>query len=438
MILIPSHTLLKQYVVEELAVYWQKKEGILALPIPAFPWPQEEPLPPQMKFVALPAWAENIGVNGGILVPAQFSKNNDDSSAWAKTDWFSTIFWYLNGISERAFEAQYGPIHSYSYRLKGWDQRIWGHAWVNRIALFLRCWAAKVKNTDEISLLDLLSDPEIIITHDLDAVSKTLAIRCKQFVFQIFKIIKQLLSGQVRASSRESRKALQFFFGCGNYDHLGRVTKIEAQMGLRSYINVYGGCGGWRRVPKQMLFDPGYSISDEKLSMQLRKLHNDGWIIGLHQSFDSWKNAEEMVKERMKIEEFVGTAVKSCRQHWLRFSWAHTWKAQQSAGLSLDMTLGFNDRPGFRNGAAMRFHPWDFDSKKPMRLVSIPLVLVDSQLYDYLCLIGEEIELEINHWIKEIMATRGAASILWHPHTISDDYGWCKGFESVLKAVEVN
>ena len=97
MITAPNYSILKQYIIEELAPFWQRKESVLALPIPAVPWPKAEPLPPRVKIVALPSWASDIGVNGNILVPEQFSDNADASALWATTDWFSTLFWYLNG-----------------------------------------------------------------------------------------------------------------------------------------------------------------------------------------------------------------------------------------------------------------------------------------------------------------------------------------------------
>ena len=212
MIVAPNHPLLKQYVVEELAPYWQKREGVLSLPIPAMPWPQEEPLPPRMEFVTLPEWASDVGVKGGILVPGQFIKNNDASSAWAKIDWFSVIFWYLNGIPERAFEAQHGPIHSYSYRLEGWDQSMWDHAWVNRIALFLRRWVAREAQRTVEEACGPLPKTDILLTHDLDAISKTFAIRIKQSAFHSFNAIKLVMKGQYKAAVTKFRQALRFFF----------------------------------------------------------------------------------------------------------------------------------------------------------------------------------------------------------------------------------
>lgn len=203
---------LKNYVIEELASYWCVKDGVLALPIPALPWPQEEPLPPQMKFIDLPAWAEDIGVKGALLVPAHFIRSDKDGDDWTKTDWFSVMFWYLNGIPERAFEAKHGPIHSYSYRLKGWDHRLWEHAWVNRMAIFLRKWVARDAKRTEDEVCGPLPQTNILITHDLDAINKTLAIRMKQSAFHFINAARLLERGQYKASIAKFLHALNFFF----------------------------------------------------------------------------------------------------------------------------------------------------------------------------------------------------------------------------------
>jgi hypothetical protein len=432
MISAPSHTLLKQYGLEELASYWGGKKGVLALPIPAFPWLQEEPLPPQMKFVTLPVWARDVGIKGGILVPMQFSKNNDDSLAWVTTDWFSAIFWYLNGIPEQAFEAQYGPIHSYSYHLKGWDQRLWDHAWVNRIALFLRRWAATEAQRTEEDMCGPLPKTDIILTHDLDAICKTFAIRMKQSAFHSFNAINLILKGQYKAAVTKFLHALRFFLYPGDFDYLDDMCRLEESNGLRSLIHVYGGRGGWCRMPIQILIDPAYNLGKNTVTNRLKDISKKGWQIGLHQSFQTWDNAAMIQREREKVETVLGRRVTACRQHWLRFSWRQTWKAQQTAGFFSDSTLGFNDRPGFRNGAALAFHPWDFETNSPMILQAMPLVLMDSHLYDYAQFSEEDRTAETRRWVNEIHSVSGAATLLWHPHTLGRDYGWRKGFENLL------
>lgn len=427
----------RRYVVQELSRYWPNGETmILDLPIPSASrlGEKQEPLPPRLLFVDLPDWSKVLAVNGQILVPEQLVIPGK-SPSWCRTDWFAVIFWYLNGMAERAFEKRNGPIHSYSLRLKGWDPRLWERAWVNRIALFLRRWAAQRINKDEATLLGPLSEPEIVITHDLDAVHKTLAIRFKQTAFYGYNAARYLLRGNWGNFLKKSMAATRFFFSKDDYNQLRTMTDIEEHHNLRSHINVYGGPGGWRRSLAKMLFDPAYSIQDENLRMQLCNLSKRGWTIGLHQSFHTWKDVEITRSELLRLEKAIGHPITSCRQHWLRFSWRKTWKVQDAAGLKLDTTLGFNDRPGFRNGTALCFHPWDDRTNRPIDLEALPLVLMDSQLYDYLKLDLKDRKSEIRHWIEEIRLVRGTASVLWHPHTMSDDFGWAEGFECLLSEV---
>jgi hypothetical protein len=141
-----------------------------------------------------------------------------------------------------------------------------------------------------------------------------------------------------------------------------------------------------------------------------------------------------MQEERQRLEHAIGRSVVACRQHWLRFSWQKTWTAQAAAGLKIDGTLGFNDRPGFRNGAALCYEPWS--SAGGLTGISIlPLVLMDSQIYDYERISSELVSLNLRKWIGEIKAVGGQASVLWHPHTLSKDYGWKAGFINLLKII---
>jgi hypothetical protein len=384
-----------------------------------------------MEFVALPEWSEDVGVRGQLLVPKHMIVEGEEP-AWARIDWWGVVVWYLNGSAERAFEKLHGSIHSYSFRLERWNSSLWEHAWVNRIALFLRRWAARKQGVREELLFGCLPEPEIILTHDVDAVTKTLAIRFKQTAFHSFNAVRTLLRGNLGLSRHKLATAVQFLFSLENYWCFDQITALEEKYGVRSHFNVYGGLGGWQRSPKELLLDPAYNVSDLRLKQQLQQLQAKGWIVGLHQSFDAWAEADLMRCERQRVEQALGFSVFSCRQHWLRFSWAQTWKAQALAGFVLDSTLGFNDRPGFRNGAALRFHPWCFDSGQPMCLEAVPMVLMDSHLYDYANLTEQERLQQMAYWLEEIRTVRGTASVIWHQRVMSADYGWASGYETLL------
>lgn len=422
----------RDYLIETLGRYWlENKQLIEKLPIATHEIPENEELPPRGVMVEIPDWASDLTINGRLLVPGWASENA--SNSWNQIDWIAVCFWYLNNLAERAYEDKHGPIHSYSLRLKGWDKRFWERAWVNRIALFLRRWAAHVEQRPEEDLFGKLPEPEILITHDVDAVTKTNAIRFKQTVFHSFNSLRFLLKGEFRQSMRRASKAFRFLFSQDDYWCFDRILELEEKNGIKTIFNFYGGKPGNLRNIKEQILDPAYDIHSPALSKQINKLHRNGWKIGLHQSFDAWKDMERMKEEKESLERVLGNKIITCRQHWLRFSFKGTWQTQQDVGFEQDTTLGFNDRPAFRNGAAVNFYPWDKKTNKPMKIEAIPMMLMDAHLYDYAYLDEKNIHNEIEKWINEVKTVCGQISVIWHQRVMSNDYGWRNGFEYLIK-----
>ena len=106
----------------------------------------------------------------------------------------------LEGWHERLWEKTKGVIHSYSFRLADWDSRAWDHAWVNRIAIFLRKWVKRENEWDD-AFLGPIPSAKLTVTHGVDAVEKTIPIRFKQGTFNLFNAIK--LSSVERLSRRQ-------------------------------------------------------------------------------------------------------------------------------------------------------------------------------------------------------------------------------------------
>lgn len=149
----------KETFIKQCSRYWSDNPAALEkLPVPQIHLPEEEPLPPQLSFTRLPDWSGAIGIDGELPVPKHLMP---PSNLWKDVDWFTVGFWFLNCIAERKHEAKHGPIHSYSYRLEGWDSRMWDKAWVNRIALFLRRWAARISETSEEKIFGPMPSPRL-------------------------------------------------------------------------------------------------------------------------------------------------------------------------------------------------------------------------------------------------------------------------------------
>lgn len=388
-----------------------------------------------MRSIELPQWAKEYGVKGNILVPRECVSPESEQTSWEKVDWWLAIFLLLEGWHERIWEKTHGVIHSYSFRLKGWDTRAWDHAWVNRIALFLRRWfcVAFKKGND---FLGQLPKAKYILSHDVDAVSKTCPIRLKQGAFNIFNALRFLICGSISKSIEKCGKSFRLLFGKEDWWVFEKMLEMEDEAGVKAIFHFYAD-----KRPKNFkrwLMDPGYDISSQRIKKLFGRLKAEGHEIGLHPTFDSWRSPDLLSKQKKMLEENAKIKIRKCRQHWLRFSWKNTWESQLKAGIECDSTLMFNDRSGFRNSTAGSWNPWNEKKGEAYKLKCTASVLMDSHLYDYDNIGCLERNGLIEEWINECCLVNGECSLLWHPHTLTKDYEWEDGFKYLLQKISKN
>src|SRR5208283_2040508 len=112
-------------------------------------------------------------------------------------------------------------------------------------------------------------------------------------------------------------------------------------------------------------------------------LHKKGWESGLHGDFGTHDSLEEMRKAVERLTEGIGLSPRGLREHYLRFDYAKSWQIMEESGFDYHTTVGTNDALGFKLGLATPFHPPDA-TWAPMRLLELPLSLMDTTLWGYL------------------------------------------------------
>jgi len=427
---LPSPKVIRDHVLVSLRRYWPTgQDAVVGLPVRAEA-DERVDIPLRLVAVMLPEWGSLCGVDGCILVPREACAAGND---WQSVDWWLAAFLLLEGWHERLWEDRYGPIHSYSIRLKGWDERVWKHAWVNRIALFLRLWAAQVGGKAAEQLFGSLPAPEFLMTHDVDAIAKTLPIRIKQSVFNLANALRALAKRDLSVARDRVAQAGRFLFGRDDWWTLDGLHSLEQRHHLRVRYHFYA--DRRPKTPKRWLFDPDYDVASPKVMALLRRLGEAGVEIGLHPSFDSWHSATSIGGQKAYLEAAAGRLCTVCRQHWLRFSWRESWGAQERVGIREDTTLMFNDRPALRNASAVAWQPWHSELGTTHQLIALPTALMDSHYYDYQPMTSDVRREAMRHWVTECRAVCGQLALLWHPHTLTADYGWTEGFEELVAMI---
>lgn len=390
------------------------------------------------RLIELPEWANDLGLGDipSLLVP-QCCVVSSGKPQWDNVDWWRAALLLMTCDGEILHENSKGTVHSYSYKLPAKMKGLWERAWVNRIFMFLRRWTAHVNNVPEAKLLGKLPRGVVHLTHDVDYVKKTLALRIKQVAFINYNIMKNLLLGNLSIVGRLIPKLYRFGLGSANYWQFPVIIELESEYKASSSWNLYGGGGGFFRSLSELLLDPSYQVTNKNITRQLLTLLGRGNRIGLHQGFNSWKDSKRMQREKKRLEEAIGESADSCRQHWLRFSFNDTWKAQEVAGFKLDTTLGFNDRPGFRNSAALRMAAWiSSEQRFSKTLETLPMVLMDSHLFDYGQLEIDARKKVIDYYLDEIAFVGGEATVIWHHRVFHSDYGWGDDYRYLLEGIK--
>jgi hypothetical protein len=146
----------------------------------------------------------------------------------------------------------------------------------------------------------------------------------------------------------------------------------------------------------------------------MEHLDENGWEVGLHGSFESYRDATMLADEKRRIEDILGHEIRGVRQHYLNLERPGTWLRQRAVGLRYDATPGSRDSFGFRD----RYEPFrPFDDA----FVVFPVTLMEQTLPDP----GQHPERawrSCESLLSEACENEAAMSVLWHPRYFSDDY----------------
>jgi len=296
---------------------------------------------------------------------------------------------------------------------------------VDEYAMLLRKWLLKFIPSLEI----LKKKPEIIPTHDIDGIRR---------FGNLFRNIETIVGGDIisRKSLSIAYKSLKQCFVAiknSNKDPLiiaiERFIEVSMMFGLCSEFYFKGLQKGEKNAT--------YDIFVPEVKYCMNKIRDAEMIIGMHGGYDSYNNELNYQHEKENIELVYGEAVKTGRQHFLRFDINKTIPVWQKCGLKNDSTLGYAEREGFRCGTCHEYYLYDLENDFTSTVKERPLIVMDGTLLEYR---GQSIETAfaiLEKLNKRCQAVEGNFVILWHNHSMFRDYEnifrdvYCKFLESI-------
>lgn len=217
-----------------------------------------------------------------------------------------------------------------------------------------------------------------------------------------------LLAGEPGDAAACGRRILRSVFRPNDWrPQFERILAIESAFGWRSTFFFLEG-HRWSRYGSR------YRLEDHRIRSVGALVREAGCEIGFHGGYYDLDDAAAYRRGAERIEEAFGVRPVGIRNHYLRFSFPGTWRAQAQAGFSYDATFGWGDRLGPRDDRWLPFQPLDPATGEPIGLVVLPITVMDATLFRHLRLDADRALGCLDEKLKAAAASGGLVSLLWH------------------------
>lgn len=187
-------------------------------------------------------------------------------------------------------------------------------------------------------------------------------------------------------------------------------------------------------------YDTDYTVDERFILLLMSKLNQRGHEIGLHGSYLSFDDGNQIRREVERLKHAMARAgvnqpMIGGRQHFLRWKTPTTARILSEASLKYDSTLGFAQQPGYRTGACMSYRMFDILDRSTLNVVQRPLIVMDVSIFgrEYLSLpLNSDTLGKIERYKEQTLSFGGEFALLWHNNYLShpDEQEFFKGLIS--------
>lgn len=205
---------------------------------------------------------------------------------------------------------------------------------------------------------------KVALTHDIDRTKKT------------YQHITKSLRALLKLDLKKLKNQIISILKRDNYWTFDEILKIEESYNVKSTYFFLNETIEFKlfHLKTYKLALGRYKILNKKIVDLIKYLDQKGFEIGVHGSYNSFKNKELLEFEKKTLENIVGHEIIGIRQHYLNLD-ENTWKIQKEVGFKYDSSIGFcgnEAKIGYVDGNIFPFKPLDDD------FIVIPLVIMDA------------------------------------------------------------
>lgn len=255
----------------------------------------------------------------------------------------------------------------------------------------------------------------IELSHDVDAPYKYAFMPLKK-IMKLFigDLIKRKSLGAAVRSLSDYIKVKSGDLNSDPYNTFNLIMDLSERKGVQSTFFFIA-------ERKNMDFDGLYDIEHEIIEKLIKSISERGHKIGLHASYNSYNCSIQTAREfkllkdvcrKLKIDQNIW----GVRQHFLRWKTPDTFQNIEDCSIDYDTSITFAQHPGFRAGVCYPFPVFNVKTRKRLKLIESPLIIMDCSLISerYLNLSFDEAAEKALMLKEECRKYNGVFSLLWH------------------------
>lgn len=158
-----------------------------------------------------------------------------------------------------------------------------------------------------------------------------------------------------------------------------------------------------------------YGLRSAFLNDLISVISERGHRIGFHPGHGTHTDPNRWKREYNRLQASTQYEIQCGRQHFLQFEAPSTWQIWNDMGMEWDSTLAYNDKNGFRAGCCYGYPPFNFLTRKKLRLMERPLTIMDiSMMPEPNTVHSGTVDTESKGLVDKVKKYRGDAVLLWH------------------------
>lgn len=271
------------------------------------------------------------------------------------------------------------------------------------------------------SKFEIAHQYKVVSTVDIDHIY---AFKSKPLLTQLGSTAKDIATFNIQRLKDRSKSKDPF----DTYDY---IQEVHDQYGLA--------CKYFILTSNRTKYDRSLPTNHPDFIEVIKKIANSN-SIGIHPSYDSYKNKDLILSQKINLESVIDQEINSSRQHFLRMHLPTTYQYLIDAGLRHDYSMGYANVLGFRAGTSRSYRWYDIATDSVTDLTVHPFSIMDVTLRRASNgNINKAIELarQMIDLIREINGTLG---LVWHNSSFYDTEGWedwDKVYEEILRYSQV-